>query len=73
MKVEIDAILRCGKPSSLSYYHQNSDYTRFLLKLIILYACETCPTSKEDKKKRKFYKRIFGPKKNNQIGENKIR
>lgn len=45
---------------------------------VILYPCETWPTSKEDERKlavleRKFLLRIFGPKKNDQTGECKIR
>lgn len=51
---------------------------KVLVRPVILYACETWPTSKEDERKlavleRKFLRRIFGPKKNDQTGEYEIR
>ena len=79
LKLEVDAILRYRKPSSLSYNQKiETAIIQGFSKTGNLYACETWPTSKEDEKKladleRKFLRRIFTPKKNNQIEEYEIR
>ena len=51
---------------------------KVLVRPVILYACETWPTSKEDERRlavleRKFLRRIFGPKKDDQTAEYEIR
>jgi len=79
LKLEVDAILRYRKPSSLSYNQKiETAIIQGFSKTGNLYACKTWPKSKEDEKKladleRKFLRRIFTPKKNNQIEEYEIR
>jgi len=51
---------------------------KVLVRPVILYACETWPTSKKDERKlaileRKFLRHIFGPKKNDQTSKYEIR
>lgn len=51
---------------------------KFVIRPVILYACETWPTTKGDEEKiailqKRILKRIYGPRKNNETGQYKIR
>lgn len=75
--IYIDIILRIIK---VRYYRKNKKKRLYKVLSIpeIVYACETWPSSKENKKKQtilkiKFFKHIFGSKENDERGEYEIK